>query len=55
MFKVIREDSTSTWVLTGPTWKHAWQWAEKNEPNAVYVWCDQEKRMVSYAEFKGMR
>lgn len=54
MFKVIREDGSSIWVLTGPTWEHAWQWAEKHEPNAAYVWCVFDKRMVSYSEFKGI-
>lgn len=54
MFKVIRADGSSIWVLTGPTWQHAWAWAEKNEPDAEYVWCDQEKRLISYAEFKNL-
>jgi len=54
MHKVIREDGSSVWVLTGPTVAHAWTWAEKNEPNAAYVYDDQDKRLVSYAEYKGM-
>ena len=54
MHKVIREDGSNIWVLTGPTVAHAWKWAEKNEPNAAYVYDDQHKRLVSYAEYKGM-